>query len=598
MTNLKKYFLSIESVLLLGFLLLFVFTAPYTVQSGDTGELVTNSYFLRVSHPPGYPLWTLLYHLPVRYLSFSTPFHIAALVTSLISVFWLALLLFRFRNNASMGLTVVLGTSLVFWRYSVLPDVFSLHIFFLVLVFIVFMEPELLEKPWVIFLVSLCVANHHTIVFAFPMYVYAVARGNIKKKIIYSLIFGFLSVSIYFLLMLFHPDDYGSWGNMKSINAVVHHFLRSEYGTFRLISQDEGSDPVWIHLFLKNLLTNSWSMVLALGYVLFRGWNKLRPHLVAFGVVAFSLMAYIITFLIGGVISLNGLGETLFERFLIQPVLMLFFIVLMAINLAGIQLPRWLILAFLVNGGLNVIQNFQTNDYRRNTDIEDFSLNIFNSLPDKSIYYSYGDTQGSAAYYLHDVLKIRPDVIHLQPTMTFMWSVEKAEKKFPHAINTKNKKLIEDLNLEDYNFFINFPPAGLPDYFKVTYYGIVFKVTKVPEKRPLLSYECDISQSYVWRNRPEIQDFSSFEVSRFYDLEYGRCDYTFALELLKLGNVADATRHLEKAMELSSYSAKFLERLCHVYKSTGNSKAKNCFEQLEELIAGSNRQYYLYEYER
>lgn len=595
--KLKQYVFSTEALLLLGFLVLFIMTGPSTVQSGDTGELVTNSYFLRVSHPPGYPLWTLLYHLPLRYISFSTPFHIASLVTSLISIMSMGLLLFRFRNAASMGLVFVLGTSLLFWRYSVLPDVFSLHIFFLVLVFIVFMDPVLLEKPWVIFLVSLCVAHHHTIVFAFPMYIYAVGRGGFKKKLFLSLIFGLASFSIYFLIMLFHPDDYGSWGRINSIKSVIHHFLRTDYGTFSLSAQDDGSSPEWVHLLVKNILINSWSMVMALVYVLIFGWKKLRQHLPPLTIIFLSLLSYIITFLIGGGMSLNGSGEATFERFLLQPVLMLFFIVIMAVNLAGISLPRWLILSFLVNGGLNLTQNFRANDYRHNTIVEDFSANIFNSLPAKSIYYSFGDTQGFAAYYLHEVLKIRPDVIHLQPTLTFNWSAKKAATKFPDVIDPRKKKIIEGLNHQNYSFFINVPPTELPEFYKATFYGIVFKVSRDAEAKPLVGYECNVSSSYVWRRRSELQDFASFEASRLYDLEYGRCEYTYALELLKQGKAQDATKHLEKAVELSRFSALFLERLCYVYKLQNDSREAKCNEQLEELIASSNRQYYLYEYE-
>ena len=71
-------------ILLIG--VLYLFCSPTTVQTGDTGELVTNSLNLRVSHPPGYPLWTLLYHLPLRYITISTPFHIASLLTIFISL--------------------------------------------------------------------------------------------------------------------------------------------------------------------------------------------------------------------------------------------------------------------------------------------------------------------------------------------------------------------------------------------------------------------------------------------------------------------------------------------------------------------------------
>jgi hypothetical protein len=36
---------------------------------GDWGELVTNAYLLSPSHPPGYPLFVIIYHLWIHYIS-------------------------------------------------------------------------------------------------------------------------------------------------------------------------------------------------------------------------------------------------------------------------------------------------------------------------------------------------------------------------------------------------------------------------------------------------------------------------------------------------------------------------------------------------
>src|SRR5690606_11377030 len=110
-------------------------------------------------HPPGYPLYTLLYHLPTKYLPLRTPFYVASLVTVLITITWMGILIINNRTQSSALILLVLGSSLLFWRYAVLPDVFTLHMFFIVLVFLVFFQPSLLNKWWVIFIVSLSVAH-------------------------------------------------------------------------------------------------------------------------------------------------------------------------------------------------------------------------------------------------------------------------------------------------------------------------------------------------------------------------------------------------------------------------------------------------------
>lgn len=180
---------------------LYVMTLPHTVQSGDTGELVTNAYHLRVSHPPGYPLWTIFYHLPVRYLKFESPFYIASLLTALVSAFSFLILGGSFKRNLVWPLLGVLATSTVIWKYAVLPDVFALHLLFLSLVYIVFLTPNLLNRWWMLLLVSLSMAHHHTIVFAFPIFLYAFWESQItKRKVLLSFLFALCSLSLYLLL--------------------------------------------------------------------------------------------------------------------------------------------------------------------------------------------------------------------------------------------------------------------------------------------------------------------------------------------------------------------------------------------------------------
>ena len=135
--------------------LIYLMTFPLTVQTGDTGELVTNAFFLRVSHPTGYPLYTLLYHLPEKFLTWLSPFGTAGFVTVILSLIWIGILLRTCKTLEQKLSFIVLGTTMLVWRYAVLPDVFALHLLFLVLVYTVFQEPSLLKRPWIIFLIAL-----------------------------------------------------------------------------------------------------------------------------------------------------------------------------------------------------------------------------------------------------------------------------------------------------------------------------------------------------------------------------------------------------------------------------------------------------------
>lgn len=585
-----------EILLTLLFCGLYIFTAPFTVQSGDTGELVTNSLFLRVAHPPGYPLWTLLYHVPIKYFPALSPFHAAAIFTVLISGIWLGILFTRFKNKESFALISVLGTSLIFWRYSVLPDVFSLHMFFLVMVFISFLNSELLDKKWIIFIISLCVANHHTILFAFPMYIYALTKGDKKKKCLYSLIFGLLSGSLYFLLFFFHPEDYGSWGQISNFQDVVKHFFRADYGTFKLQSNEVKGESAWFLFFLRSLGSQSWSLILAIIYVGFTQYRQLKAYMPQVLILFFCIFIYFLTFAFGGVMALDVLGETIFERFLMQPILLLFFAGLILINIPGIKLPQWLVLAFMVNAGLNLVSNFRVNNYGKNTVIEDFAINSFQVLPEKSVFLTQGDTPGNSAYYVHEVLKVRPDVIHIHPNFGFQWSIKKIHKKYPQIFSNSNPHILESINYDKFSFFMNTPPTHLPEYFGVKYFGVIFNIYKSTKDRTDIQYLCDVSEKYKWRHRSSLDDFEMFENSRIYELEYGRCDYIRGWNAFSSGDKVLGRKLLERAVELSEQSVKYWERLCFVYKEMQDSRLSMCEEKLSEILALSNQQYYNYTY--
>jgi hypothetical protein len=113
---------------------------PLHVQGGDTGELVASAYGLFVPHPPGYPLWTWLQTLWINIFSINTVFWRASLLSSLFALGTLWMISFSLRKT---GLLLwlclpLLALSTSFREAAVLPDVFSLHAFFIAAIGIVY----------------------------------------------------------------------------------------------------------------------------------------------------------------------------------------------------------------------------------------------------------------------------------------------------------------------------------------------------------------------------------------------------------------------------------------------------------------------------
>ena len=570
-------------------LILYIITSPFTVQSGDTGELVTNSYFLRVSHPPGYPLWTLIYHIPVRYLNFGNPFQAASLVTIFISLTWLFLLLRRFNKKDECLVLSVLTTSLIVWRYSVLPDVFALHLLFLTIVFLVFENPKLLEKNWVFFIVSLGVANHHTILFAFPLFLYAFLKNPSIKKLYLSILCGVVSFSVYFILFLFHPEDYGSWNNIVSFDKLLSHFLRKDYGTLSLMAFSEDKSS-WAYFFLTNFLQDAWSIIFVMIYFIFKNRNVFLSKWKQIIILISSLIFYYLIFSIFGEVDLSRDAESVFERFLIHPTFFVFFLVLFLIRSSSKDLPKWIGFCLLINVGVNVSRNYSANNYRKNTHIEDYLLNALNNLPKDVIYFTSGDTFGFGTYYLKDVLKLRPDIIHIHSTWGNDWFLKKFREKHPNIFSSNAPTFNENFDFESRRLFTNFSPTSLASGYAKVYHGLVFEISKFRDPKEVKLLNCNFK--YNWRNRPIIEDYQSFEIGLHYDLKYGDCYHAEAGLHILSKNLDLAKNSILNAISLSPNNTSYRENLCKIYKLRRDPQLGECKNKLIEMYSLINPKYY------
>lgn len=582
--NLPRFFPVFISLVLLG---LYLITGPTTIQTGDTSELVASSFFLRVAHPPGYPLWTLLYHLPLKFFGFSTPYHIASVLTSILGVTSFYLLIRKFKDLTSILMVLSVFTSTLFWKYSVLPDVFMLHVFFIVLLFLSFYDPEKLESPVNILLISLSIANHHTILFVFPLYLYCLLNKPTKKIWIQSLIFGFVSLSLYLLLMLFHPGEYGSWGNIRSVTDVVNHFLRKEYGTFQLHLNVKDPDS-WFIFFFDHLVRNGWALIIALITMVILNKEKIYSEKKRMLFLGGSILWYLVAFTFLAQVKFENESVSVFERFLIQPFLLFGFIVLLILNKASV--PRWLNLLFVVQILFNISTNFDHLNYRKNTSINDYVRNSFKLVDEHGIFFPYGDDLGFGSYYLHDVEKIRPDVILMLPTWGFRKDFDKFETKYPGILKGRSKDTLLNFDLSDRKFFTTFTITSVPIDLSAGLQGFLFEVSARNGSND--TFNCPDEKFYDFTLRPDLDSFSYFDSSRIYELNYGLCHFSKALSEITSNDFSKAKVSLEKATLLSPFNVKYWERLCFVKKQLLDPTLGQCISHLDELLSQIDRHYY------
>lgn len=222
-------------------LLVYVLTLCPTVGPGDAAELATSGALLGVSHPPGYPLYTLLSRILVVAVPFGTP---AARVNFLSAVFASISLLFLF-EGLRRGLRalwtgwlacLVLAFSRAWWTLAVTAEVYTLNAFFLT--FLLWLALRTREEPssrnllLLAYGFGLSLAHHLTIALAVPALVYiaapAIRRG--RKFLWPSAVAVLFPLTLYLYLPVRAAlDPPYEFGNPEGWTGLWNHVTASGY---------------------------------------------------------------------------------------------------------------------------------------------------------------------------------------------------------------------------------------------------------------------------------------------------------------------------------------------------------------------------------
>ena len=243
-------------------LLLYAVTTAPSVAGGDSGELLAESCSLGTAHPPGYPLFTLLYHIPLTYMpAYLSPAMWANLFTACLgaaaSAVVCAITREALRCGGQCGRSIsgasagyLFAFSPLVWQYHCTSEVFALNNLLVALIvhraLLYARLRKIKDLRIASLLTGLALSNQHTaILFVVPLGARAlsIAAPTLKKRpreVIILGLYGLLGLSPYAYLPLSKPKQ-GGWGHVRSIKGFMHHFLRRDYGTLRLYSGRVGS---------------------------------------------------------------------------------------------------------------------------------------------------------------------------------------------------------------------------------------------------------------------------------------------------------------------------------------------------------------------
>lgn len=540
----------IKKVLFPIFLFIFVFfiyiitLSPSISAVGDSGELVTNCFLGGINHPPGYPLYTILGYIFSRipYNNIAWRINLMSAFFSSLSIGILFLILIKLTRNSfySIAGALFFAFSLLFWRLSLVAEVFSLNLLFVGLLILILLKwNETKKEFWglLFFLVAgLSITHHFTILLVFPAFIfYYILSQRMyfnSKFIIKAIIFFLIGLLPYIYIPLcFRPDIPLSWGNLRTLNGFVKFISRQSYGSFFLAPQAQqfhiNQFLIYMKIYFKSLAVQFSFIGLILGVsgalILFKK---------RFSLLVFILFGFIFSgpiFILMAHPPLSDPFKAIMERFYL-PSFLFYFLLIMAtlVVIDGWIKPKFAIFVLRTAIVLSLIMfiwiNFNKVNQKNNYIARDFGLNTLKNLPANTILFSGSDTVTMILMYLQEVENLRKDILLVHKGLiSSWWYLDALMRRYPEV------KIIPATDKEMQIIYIireNYPQrpiyfSFIPDFLKdnLSCEGLVYKycLNKEDRQKSLLKLKENLEQNYIY---PEFkvnqEDYFSSEIFKLY----------------------------------------------------------------------------------
>lgn len=238
------------------FAALYVAGAAQGPAGGDSGEFMVLAAVGGVAHPPGYPLYGALLWL-VGLLPVGDVAWRASALSGLLAAGALAVLHDGLRRmgppGAALAAVAALGLGLNAWRYATVAEVFAGAMLVGALVLRAAIAVRLGARgPRAAAALGLAgaagIAHHHTVIFLAPVFLWAlgVLLAPPGRRAATAGAFGAALLPGFLAYLLLVPDLGGfRWGDTTTLDGLLHHFLRRDYGTFEVtVTGDEAEAPL------------------------------------------------------------------------------------------------------------------------------------------------------------------------------------------------------------------------------------------------------------------------------------------------------------------------------------------------------------------
>ena len=578
---------------ILPFALYMVTLAP-SVTFFDSGEFLTATASLGSAHSPGYPLF-LMYAKPFTWIplgNIAFRINVATAVSSSLaclvvyvlttSVLKREELLDDERFNriavkcAGLAAAITFGVTPRLWLQSNHDKPYPLLAFISAIIFYLLLRwqeqyREGSERPSYVyvctFLAGLAMAVHQTIVLLLPAWFLMIVLTDWRmirrgKELILATAFALLGFSVHLYLPLRAlSNPLLNWGDSKTINQFLWHFLRKGYP-----SEPPARDIalLWAQIRAFNVPREfTWlgAALTLLGLVYL--WRRNRTVIIAY-LVSVAVFLLVIVGYFNTPMEVIFLTEEFFTPLYLLTAVMigvgLFSLLRFAIRSA--RLPERIgapvygvvaVLFFTLPSALCAV-NYYENDQHNNYIAFDYALNSLRSLPQNAIMFTWGDSGAFPLWYLQGIERMREDVdLPHTPHLVFNWYLDSMPSVFKDSNLRKfdtaslgpesalRIAITENLGIRPvYIDFSTRYSVEFKDYQPIQR-GIVYRVRKINEPSGIP----DVS---VWDN---YNNRGVMEKQSFLDLDTGKAILIYANSYLEAGEfLAGINRYQEAIMML------------------------------------------------
>jgi hypothetical protein len=412
----------------------------------DSGELATVCIKLGIAHPTGYPLFTLLGHIfsfiPFPEAVFRLSFMCCVLSSLAVSLFF-NMLVFIFRDlnlsskkdssvkySSAKGLddlviyiislfsSAILAFSITFWNVANSLEVYSLHAFFIIAIMFVILKASHLtfrndnqkEKYWILFgfLVGMTFSNHMSSLFLSLgcIYLYFSVNGFSKesfKRLAVLGIFFIIAFSIYIYYPLRADNLWISWGYPKNWDNFIRHISGKQFSVWMFSSTEVTSKQ--FSYFIKAFPKEFYYFPLILSIIGIIEIFKSQRRFFYFTLLLFAFnVFYAINY------DIHDIDTYFLLAYIINTIWIAFGILFIVKKFKNNKLQ--ISIAFIIIPVIILFANYNENDESDNYYVKDYTMNVFNSAPGKSlIISSQWDFFVSASWYYQMVYGMRPDLV-------------------------------------------------------------------------------------------------------------------------------------------------------------------------------------------